>query len=290
MPAKLHCLASMVNPPLETEIDRDRLAELAARWETVPRPIRLGPDDIGLYDRALKAELLDEGTGVLLLGSTPELRSLVARHGHRITGADIDAVFWKAMSLLCSARGPESFIAGDWLALPRSPAWRVILADDALNMLAWADMQVMIARLANMLTPNGVFITRTQAQNPDVDLETLAEAVEDWQGPRTTRAFIFAQHCLVESLRSALRPELSNRGFYEAVVAPMLSPAEMDALRPFLRDRPNFYPPLDALCSAFGAHFEIIEQVRCAIPAAWGTQHFFVLRPKAAAQRAESTS
>lgn len=263
------------------------LADLAARWSKVPTPIRLGDGDIALYDDAFARHVPGAGRDVLLLGSTPELRSLVARRGHRLTGADIAPDFWQAVARLRTDRGPERFIPGDWLDLPVEPRRDVVLADGSFNMLAWPDMKRMIARVATLLKPDGVLITRSQASNPDADLDRLAAAFDDWPGARTGRDFLLAHHCLVESLRSTLRPELTNRGFYEAVVAPLLTPAELDALRPYLRDRPNFYPALDALRAALAAHFEIIEARPSPSERAWGTMHFFVLRPRA--QRTEAS-
>jgi len=227
-------------------------------------------------DPVLRALALHAGADALLLGSTPELRSLVAEHGLRLTGADIDPVFWEAMGRL-GGRPDDGFIAGDWLDLPEGRTWDVILGDCALNMLPWPRMQVMIARLARMLPAGGTALFRLQAIDPTIELDTLRAAFADWPGPRTTRGFLVAHHFLVESLRNATRPELTNRAFFEAVVAELLTPDELRALSPLLRDRRNCYPPLGDLIAALEAHFEIVDRQPCLDPGAGATASFFVL-------------
>jgi len=223
---------------------------------------------------------MPEGAHVLLLGSTPELRTLVAAHGHRLTGCDVDDAFWHAMSRLCTASGPEEFIHCNWLELPAEGTYDLVLGDCALNMLNWEDMGRMVPRLARMLRAGGRAVFRIQASNPTLSLGTLAEAIEGYPRARTERAFLVALHFLVESLRSTLHPELTNREFYETVVSRFMEPDELRQLLPLTRDRRNFYPQLSALEALFQQDFEVIEHAPCSGPEAWGTTHLFVLEPR----------
>ncbi len=258
----------------------DAVVERIARgWSSMGPPIRISAANRARYDAAIRALNLSPGADALLLGSTPELQALAAEHGLRLTGADIDPTFWAAMTRV-SGRPNDRFIGGDWLDLPADPRWDLILGDASLNMLPWPRMQAMLARLAGMLRPGASAIFRLQAIDPAIDLPALKAAFAAWEGPRDGRDFLVAHHFLVESLRNALHPELTNRAFYEAVVGPLLDPAELAALRPLLRDRRNCYPPLDALLTAIEAHFHIVDRQPCPEPGAGATAFFFVLRAR----------
>ncbi len=255
------------------------LERIAQSWSAMGPPIRISAANRARYDGAIRGLDLPPGAETLLLGSTPELRALAAEHGLTLTGADIDPTFWAAMTRV-GGRPDDRFIAGDWLDLPDTARWDLILGDCALNMLPWPRMQRMLARLTRMLRPGAAAVFRLQAIDPAIDLETIEAAFAAWKGPRDGRGFLVAHHFLVESLRNAMHPELTNRAFYEAVIGPLLDPAELEALRPLLRDRRNCYPPLDALMAAIEAHFHIVDRQPCPEPGAGATAFFVVLRTR----------
>lgn len=257
----------------------DVLERIARSWAAMRPPIRISAENLSRYDTALRALELAPGADALLLGSTPELRTLAATHGLRLTGADIDATFWTAMGRL-GGRAEDAFIAGDWLDLPADRTWDVVLGDGSLNMLPWPRMTTMMARLRRLLPPGGPALLRLQAIDPAIDLDALRAAFAAWSGPRDTRPFLIAHHFLVESLRNAMHPEMTNRAFYEAVVGPLLDPADFERLRPLLRDRRNCYPPLDDLMAALEQHFVIVDRQPCLEPGAGRTTFFFALRTR----------
>lgn len=264
----------------ESDSNRDALVDRIARnWVTLNSPIRISAANRARYDAALRALALPAEAEGLLLGSTPELRTLAAEHGLRLTGADMDPVFWMAMSRACG-RPDDPFILGDWFDLPAEPQWDVILGDGSLNMLPWPRMQAMFARLTRMLRPGATALFRLQAIDPDFDLAALEAAFDAWDGPRDTRAFFLGHHMLVESLRNAMHPEMTNRAFFDAVVGPLLTPAERVALRPLTRERRNCYPPLADLMTTIEAHFHIVDRQPCPESGTGATPFFFVLQVK----------
>ncbi|MEM9459448.1 MAG: class I SAM-dependent methyltransferase [Myxococcota bacterium] len=256
------------------------IEQLAARWATMTPPIRPSREDQARFARALDDAPLPRDARVLLLGSTPELRSMVLERGHRLTGCDIDDLFWHAMARLRTTDGPETFIHGNWLDLVEGH-YDLVLGDCAFNMLGWDDMGRLVPKIAALLDRGGRAIFRIQARNPDHDLRTLEDAIADFPAERTGQAFLVAHHFLVESLRSTLHPEMTNRQFYEAVVSRFLSPEQLQRLLPLTRDKRNFYPEMSALQALLRRDFEIAHQQPCPSPGAWDTAHLFVLVPRA---------
>jgi len=255
--------------------DAEAIAALARSWAAMTS-IRPPVADLARYEQALVESALPPGSEVLLLGATPELRSMILAHGHRLTGCDIDEPFWRAMTSLRTVGGDETFIHGDWLALPEEHRHALVLGDGSLNMLTWPGIQAMVAKLPGLLRAGGRVVLRIQAVNPALDLDTLREAIAAYSHARTTMAFVASIHCLVESLRNAMSPELGRREFYESVVSRYLDAQELEALRPMLRDKRNCYPPMPALEGLLRERFASVHHEPCPGPDTWGTMHLFV--------------
>lgn len=66
--------------------------------------------ELAFYEKALIEFCPGKGAKALILGATPERRSLALKHGLRTTGCDVDAGFWHAMSFLRTVEGEEEFI------------------------------------------------------------------------------------------------------------------------------------------------------------------------------------
>ncbi len=265
--------------------------QMVARWSSMPSPIRPSPEDQALWRDAVRADAPRPGAEVLLLGSTPELRDIVHELSRergldlRLTGCDIDELFWRAMTRLCrdsshESRERETFIHGDWLELPARGRFDLVLGDGSLNMLGWDAMTRMVPKLAAHLRPRGRAVLRVQTYNPALGLDTLERAIAEYPGERADRAFLLSIHFLVESLRSAQYPELSNREFYRRVAARFLKPEELARLLPLTRDKRNFYPSEAAVESLLAQHLDIASRTPCSGPRAWGTAKLYVLTPR----------
>jgi hypothetical protein len=76
------------------------------------------PRELAFTERALIGAGLRNGAAALILGATPELRSLALKHGLKTTGCDIDGNFWHATTRLRTVEGREELIHSSWLDLP----------------------------------------------------------------------------------------------------------------------------------------------------------------------------
>lgn len=266
---------------MSDEVSQDQLESIAQRWRNMPVGIRPPQLDITIYEQAILVANPQPDATVLLLGSTPELRDLALRLKLKLTGCDVDATFWQAMSRLVSAEGEEAFIHTNWLELSPDHQYDFIIGDCPLNMLTWGEIRELVPKLREMLTSDGRMILRLQSANGQLTMDTLKQAITDYSQERTGRSFLAHLHCLTESLRNIHSPEQTRREFYESVVFQYLNPEERESLRPMLRDRRNCYPDHQDLNDLLLQNFEILQCEPSAAPT-WGTANIYVLQSKPA--------
>ena len=264
------------------EFDRERELHLwsAKKWSFVTPPMRPSAAELAFYEKALIEFCPGERANALILGATPELRSLALKHRLRTTGCDIDAGFWRAMTLLRTIEGEEEFIHGNWLEMAEDLCFDVILGDCALAMLSWEDDRLLVPKIHALLGDGGVSIQRLLTANEALTPNDIGPAMEayrkDGQGLSLNLYLIF----LAESLRNLFHPQMTNREFFESTVFPHLTPAEIERQRPFLIERKFTYPRRTDLEALLERHFTVVRTAESAGPGVWGTAWMCVLKKK----------
>ncbi len=256
------------------------LKQFAQRWAAVTPPMRPSQAELIRYERALLRPKPRDGATALILGSTPELRSLALKHRLSTTGCDIDDSVWKALTSLRTVTGEESFIHGNWLNLPESSRYDFILGDCSFNMLAWDEMQILAAKVQALLREEGVSIQRIQAAPESLTLDMIGLAVAVYRRDRFEMPLFFYLIFLCEALRNLFRPEMNNREFFEWAVFPHLTPEEAVQMRPALVDRKFYYPKWQDMRALLERHFSIVSEEKSTQPGIWDTASIFVLKKK----------
>jgi len=269
-------------PPWGEVPDREKDFHLwsAKKWSFVTPPMRPAPEDLAFYEEALLESKPAAGGTALILGATPELRSLALKFGLRPAGCDVDADFWQAMTYLRTVEGEEDFIHGDWLDLPAVPRYDIILADCSLTMLEWKKMEVFVPRLRAMLKRGGISVQRIQHANDRLTMEHIVPALESYRRDDSSMSISLYLTFLVESLRNSYHPRMTYREFNEAFVLPHLTPDEAGRLRPMLVDRRFFYPPRKNFMALLEESFVVSRIRECTGPGVWGTAEMVVLGPR----------
>jgi hypothetical protein len=264
------------------EFDRERELHLwsAKKWSFVTPPMRPSAAELAFYEKALLEASLPEGASALILGATPELRSLALKHRLRTTGCDIDAGFWHAMTLLRTVGGEEEFIHGNWLDIPGESRFDVILGDCSLMMLSWEDCRALVPKLWALLKDGGVSIQRLLTANEALTLDDIGPAMEAYRKDGQRLALNLYLIFLVESLRNLYRPEMTNREFFESAVFPHLTPAEIELQRPFIIERKFTYPQRTDLEALLERHFTVVRTEESFGPGIWGVAWMSVLKKK----------
>ena len=131
-------------------------------WRQTVPPVRPSEGDIKIYEQFLRGK--GDVKRVLILGSTPELREMVARETNAtIYVADESFSMLAGMLKFAPHVDPlkEKWIKDDWLALPL-PAkfFDVILGDVVLHQVAPKREHAFLQHMLFLLQDDGIFITR----------------------------------------------------------------------------------------------------------------------------------
>lgn len=252
----------------------------AQRWAAVTPPMRPSREELVRYEKAILGAKPSDGATALILGSTPELRSLALKHRLKTTGCDIDDGVWKALTFLRTVEGEEDFIHGNWLNLPESRRYDFILGDCAFNMLTWEEMQILAAKVGALLKKDGVSIQRIQAAPESLTLDTIGQAVAAYRRGGFEISLFFYLIFLGEALRNLFRPEMNNREFFESFVLPHLTPEETARMRPALVDRKFGYAKWKDMRALMERHCMIVREEKSTEPGIWDTASVFVLKKK----------
>ena len=162
-------------------------------WGNHPVPIRPSTDEISEYRRALFECLRSVTTSsppkILILGSTPEIRDLVAQLAPReaeIYLADISYRMPGGMLKLTHFVDPlrERWIRCDWLELPFSESFfDVVIGDLLLQQLPPLKEILFLEKMALMLKKEGMFISRFHFLDTEIHKTTIEEIVRRFNTP-----------------------------------------------------------------------------------------------------------
>ena len=241
------------------------------------RPSR---EELVRYEKAVLEVKPRHSSTALILGSTPELRSLALKHHLETTGCDIDDGVWKALTSLRTVEGEEDFIHGNWLNLPESRRYDFILGDCSFNMLTWDEMKKLAAKVRTLLKEDGVSIQRIQAAPESLTLESIGQAAIAYRRGGFEISLFFYLIFLCEALRNLFRPEMNNREFFESVVFNYLTPDEAAQIRPALLDCKFGYPKWKDMLALLERRFRIVREEKSTEPGIWDTASVFVLKRK----------
>jgi hypothetical protein len=123
---------------------------MAERWRLYRPPARPSAGDVAVYRSLMQAP-----TRTLLLGATPEIRSLAHQLGHRLTIVDRSEAVYQALTSMVKPLGAEEFHCGDWLEAEGGEQFDLVVGDGSLNMLPWAMHARFIDRVAARTRPGG---------------------------------------------------------------------------------------------------------------------------------------
>lgn len=132
------------------------------RYKMKP-PVRPSAADLKIYDQFLRDAVRNQKTAkILVLGATPELRDLAAKYTKEVTVVDVNLEMILAMTKLMRKKNPsEIWVKTSWLSMPLSHNYYdVILGDGVVNNVAWSEVNIFWKHLAEVLKPNGKFVTR----------------------------------------------------------------------------------------------------------------------------------
>jgi hypothetical protein len=155
---------------------------MAERWHLYKPPARPSAGDVAIYE-----SFMAEPARTLLLGSTPEIRSLARRYRHRLTAVDVNEQVYHALAELVTHPGGEkaSFVCRDWLQMDLGEEFDLVIGDGSINMLPPQTHETFLERLAAHMRPGQVLLLRAyvmdepRIQTAEAVFERARELRED---------------------------------------------------------------------------------------------------------------
>lgn len=126
------------------------------------------PHEVAAYAAALPAT----PDHVVVLGMTPELRTMAVRRSRLVTSVDHDPAVIERYAPWVASDGGEHIVEAGWAQLDEVVAGPVdaVLGDGALgNVVAPVDQHGVLRAVASVLGPSGCFVTRHAVLPDDLD-------------------------------------------------------------------------------------------------------------------------
>jgi hypothetical protein len=235
---------------------------LAERWHRYLPPARPSAGDLEIYDLAMR-----EPKRSLLLGSTPELRSLAGRHGHTLTVAEGDRNVFKTLRSMMTHDADEECICCNWLELSSPKRFELAIADGSINMLPPDTHERFIERMAKHLDPEGLFLCHCHMVS-EPEFETEAE-IFGWARTQDEHIYTATRQHLCMLWLNRDNGEINNedcwRRFQELHRAGVVRASELQEFeRLFEHDKISVYFITRKRFSELVSPYFEIEAARCA--------------------------
>lgn len=131
-------------------------SEMAKRWDKYKPPYRPGKERLRMYKYFFRK--YSPGKDVLLLGSTPEIRDMLAKEHCKVTLVDKSISMVKAMTILRKLKSNEKIVIKNWMEYKPKEKYDAVFGDNVLNNLPSKDWLRFNKLVASWLNRGGVFI------------------------------------------------------------------------------------------------------------------------------------
>jgi SAM-dependent methyltransferase len=133
----------------------------AKAWHLFMPPARPSVAEVSIYNHFLKKEKnKKKKIEILLLGSTPELRSIAHASGCSLTCVDFNATVFHILSNMVSHKGIESFHCCNWLEINTARRFDIIFGDGSINMLPGTKHREFLIKVNELLKDDGIAVLR----------------------------------------------------------------------------------------------------------------------------------
>ncbi len=150
----------------------------ARAWKHFMPPARPSPGEVSIYARIVEQEARGNRVKCLLLGSTPELRSMIHARGYELVCVDRDEQVFRTLTGMVEHHGEEVFVKSDWMDMDFKLSFDIILADGSMNMLSPPLHTRFLENMHTALRPGGLAVQRCHLIAPPVFVDPVA--VFEW--------------------------------------------------------------------------------------------------------------
>ncbi|MFA7209205.1 MAG: class I SAM-dependent methyltransferase [Parcubacteria group bacterium] len=154
-------------------------------WTKIGPPWRPSKKDIGFWEKRIEELSKNKKLKVLLLGSTPEIRDMFARHDIPLTLLEANESMYEAMGKMRkvhSAPSDEKLVIGNWLEADRifkENRFDIVISDLPHCNIAYKDWPKFFTNIFNVLKPGGQFLLATVTYGYP-ERQTIEEMLEKY--------------------------------------------------------------------------------------------------------------
>jgi SAM-dependent methyltransferase len=139
----------------------------AKNWNLFMPPARPSNGEMTEYEKVISRENYDNQTSWVLLGATPEVRSLAANYNQKLICIDKNENVFEILRSLVRLQNPfESFICSNWLEADLSKPIDLLIGDGAINMLPIDFHEKLLKKIYHILKPQGLALLRVHIKSP----------------------------------------------------------------------------------------------------------------------------
>lgn len=171
-----------LSPPGSAKFYKFWNATYPSRWYEFGPPMRPSKSDVELY-RKLILQRKNKTEKAVILGSTPELRDLLAEVGILTTAVtDFSIGMLEGMTRFLKIAKPENeiWLKANWISAPLSHKYfDLVISDLPFDQLAKENIKLLLEKIRNILTPEGSLIVRVHYPDPKLIKETPNKIIEE---------------------------------------------------------------------------------------------------------------
>ena len=173
---------------------------LAQSWKFTKPPGHPSPSELKIYEGYIRWAKKRPDARALILGSTPEIRDLCAKHKLPVTCVDYHNENFYILRTLMKRKGNEELVNQDWRKMKLVEKYDLIMGDVALQMIPLKDNQKILLRLQNALKFSGFLVHRNWIRVRGA-YRTQQSVLAEYKrrakksGPFSALAMPMVQHC-----------------------------------------------------------------------------------------------
>jgi ubiquinone/menaquinone biosynthesis C-methylase UbiE len=146
----------------ENSLNEEIWSKMSNDWAVGVPPWRPSKGEINIYEDYVQ-KILHKCNGkckALIMGSTPELRDMLAKYEIDVTLVDINPNMARAMTeLLEYSDGKEKIVNANWLNMPiKESQFDIILCDQGLHHIFFEDWEKQLTEVSRLLKNEGYFL------------------------------------------------------------------------------------------------------------------------------------
>lgn len=131
-------------------------------WQKLKPPMRPSGRDLKIFEQFIKKYLKNKKGRVLVLGATPEMRSLAQKFGQEIVVVDLNLDMIHGLTgLVKNIKKQETWLKANWLNMPlKQNYFDLVLGDGVHAQTTMKEINIWWQHIKSVLKINGLFVQR----------------------------------------------------------------------------------------------------------------------------------